>query len=452
MKYSIVPFINIKQSSDLRIDAEYWHPDFIKNSKLVSNNKKIKNFINQNILNIKSHPLNRKFEYLEISKISLNNLVHETTCIQEGGEPSRAHFILKKNDVVVSTVRPNRNAVAFIDKNDIVGSSGLCVLRSKNIEPEYLFSFCKTNYFVKCLIRANKTSMYPAVSSDDIINVPFFIPSEVFRKKIVENIKKAHSYKLKAKEMFIQAQNLLLSELDLVSWKPKHKLTFIKNYSDTKQANRIDAEYYQPKYEEILNKIKSYKGGWDKLENIIFLKDTNFQPKEEQYYKYIELSHISNNGEITDCITEKGKHLPTRARRIVSKGDVIISSIEGSLSKIALINQDYHQAFCSTGFYVIKSNILNSETVLLIMKCLIGQLQLKKGCSGMILSAINKDELLKTISPIIKKNIQDKIQKYISEVSSLRKKSNQLLKNSTMAIEKAIKKNEQVALKWLNNV
>ncbi|WP_190317909.1 MULTISPECIES: hypothetical protein [unclassified Campylobacter] len=44
-----------------------------------------------------------------------------------------------------------------------------------------------------------------------------------------------------------------------------------------------------------------------------------------------------SNGEIDEPKMTLGKDLPSRARRIVKSGDLIISSIEGSLSKCAII-------------------------------------------------------------------------------------------------------------------
>ena len=151
-------------------------PVFIQNSKLVSPHQKLRDYVSRNIANIKSSPINRDFEYLEISQISLSNFEYQTTTVKLGEEPDRAHHLLKKGDVVVSTVRPNRNAIAFIRTNGIVGSSGLAVLRPNNIEVEYLLAFCKTNYFITCLMRANKASMYPAVSTSDILDTPFLYP------------------------------------------------------------------------------------------------------------------------------------------------------------------------------------------------------------------------------------------------------------------------------------
>ena len=451
MQYSIVFLSEIRQTFELRMDAEYWRPVFIKNSKLISEQKKITDFTIQDISNIKSNPIERDFEYLEISKIPLNSFEYETTQIHKGEEPDRAHYILRKNDVAVSTVRPKRNAVALIQKDEVIGSSGLAILRTQSIEPEYLFAFCKTDYFIKCLMRANKASMYPAISNKDILDMPLFVPSEKFREKIKENIQKALSWTRKSKKLLAEAQSLLLSELNLTDWKPKHRLSFIRRYSDIEQAGRLDAEYFQPKYEDIINKIKAYKGGWDTLQKLVFVKDDNFKPEKEVLYKYIELSDISNNSEIIGYITEKGKNLPNRAKRIVSKGDVVISSIEGSLSKIALIDQEYDKAICSNGFYVINSTKLNSETILLLMKSIVGQLQLKKGCSGMILNSISKDEFYKIAFPILDTNIQAQIQNAVTESLSLYNRSKKLLEYSKHTVEKAIEQDEKSALAWLKN-
>ena len=246
-----------------------------------------------------------------------------------------------------------------------------------------------------------------------------------------------------------QAQNLLLSELGFSNWQPKHRLTFIKQYSDTDKAGRIDAEYFRPKYDEIVKAIKDYPGGWDALENLAKLKDKNFDPVDKAIYKYIELSNIAGNGEITDCMVEEGQDLPSRARRKVTTGDVIVSSIEGSLSSIALIEKEYDQALCSTGFYVINSKFFNSETLLILLKSMIGQLQLKKGCSGTILTAINKDEFNKLVLPKVDEAVQSQIQQKVTESFNLRKQSKHLLECAKRAVEIAIEQNEDAAIKWL---
>ncbi len=237
-----------------------------------------------------------------------------------------------------------------------------------------------------------------------------------------------------------------------MDWQPKHQLTFVKNFSDTERAERIDADYFQPKYDEIVNTIKNYPGGWDTLENLVRLKDSTFNPDPKTEYRYIELANIGSSGEITGCMVELGQNLPTRARRRATIGDVIVSSIEGSLESTALITEEYDDVLCSTGFHVVQSDVLNSETLLVLLKSSVGQLQLKKGCSGTILTSINKDEFKKIVLPIIRGEKQAEIQRKVIESFSLRDQAKHLLEHAKRAVEIAIEHDKQTAINYLESV
>jgi type I restriction enzyme, S subunit len=184
---------------------------------------------------------------------------------------------------------------------------------------------------------------------------------------------------------------------------------------------------------------------------LVNLKSKNFKPKDKQQYKYVELANIAGNGEITGCMIEEGQDLPSRARRKVTAGDIIVSSIEGSLSSIAMIENEYHQALCSTGFHVVNSKSFNSETLLVLLKSMVGQLQFKKGCNGTILTAINKDEFSKVVLPVIADKVQTQIQQKVTKSFNLRKKSKHLLEFAKQAVELAIEQDEETAINWLKN-
>jgi restriction endonuclease S subunit len=212
----------------------------------------------------------------------------------------------------------------------------------------------------------------------------------------------------------------------------------------------MDAEYFQPKYEEIIEAVKKYKGGYDELGNLVKINDKNFTPKDNEQYKYIELANISSNGEINGYTENFGNELPSRARRKVQKGDLVISTIEGSLESIALITEDWKNALCSTGFFVVNSNKLNPETLLVLLKTKVGQMQLKKGCKGTILTAIDKNELSKIVLPKIDSKTQEEIKAKITEMYEAKKLSKSLLEIAKRGVEMAIEKDEQEAGKWIN--
>ena len=125
-------------------------------------------------------------------------------------------------------------------------------------------------------------------------------------------------------------------------------------YSRVKKVCRTDADFFHTKYEIIARCVQSYSEGSDALGNLVKMNNSKYAPKKKKTYQYIELANV-NSGEITGCTKDEGQNLPTRARRKVSAGDVIVSSIEGSLDSIALVGSEYDNALCSTGFHVVKS-------------------------------------------------------------------------------------------------
>lgn len=79
-----------------------------------------------------------------------DSVSYQTIKSQEA--PSREKQILSKEDILVSTVRPNLNAIAvnrIESENVVVGSTGYCVLRcGDNTDVNYVFNFCKSKTFI----------------------------------------------------------------------------------------------------------------------------------------------------------------------------------------------------------------------------------------------------------------------------------------------------------------
>ena len=438
--------------ADERLDAEFFQPEFLRNAHLVDKKNKIFQFVEN-----KTPAIDREnigiFNYLEIANISTSSLEHHSTQLDPSVEPipTRATYSLKKDDVLVSTVRPNRNAIAFIsDEKNLVATNGCVVLRAKGIEPEYLFAFCKTEYFIKHQMRANKASMYPAVSSQDIFNTPIFLPSNEFKELIVIKIKKSLSYHKKFKEEFFLANQILTEELNFSISKPDNPVSFfLKNYSTIQSTRRMDADYFQPKYEQMIKTIKNYRGGWDFLENLTAINNQNFIPKKNKVYKYLELANISISGNILGYTEETGENLPTRARRKVLTNDVIVSSVEGSLESVALIPEEYNNSLCSTGFHVLRSSTFSPECLFVFMKSILGQSLLKKGCRGTILPAIGEDEISQLPLPLLEDGLQKKINNKVSQAALAHQHSKNLLQTAKRAVEIAIEKGETKAKAWL---
>ena len=455
MEHSVVNFSEVKAADNFRIDAEYWHPVFIQNSEFVSPRQKLKDYVSGNIANIKSFPINRDFEYLEISQISLSNFEYQTTTVKLGEEPDRAHHFLKKGDVVVSTVRPNRNAIAFIKTDGIVGSSGLAVLRPNNIEAEYLLTFCKTSYFVSCLMRANKASMYPAVSINDVLNIPLFVPSKTFRLLIVEAVRNSIFALDKAKQIYAEAQTLLLSELGLADWQPKHQLTFVKNFSDTKTAERIDADYFQPKYDEIVDAIKNFAGGWDTLESLATLKKCVEVGSKEYIETGISFVRVSNLSpfEITQEKYISGELYAELTEHQPKQGEILFS--KDATPGIAYYLREAPEKMIPAGGILrlkSKTDKIRNEYLTLVLNSILTQAQVNRDVGGSVILHWRPDQVAGTIIPILHQEKQAEIEQKVVESFNGRRRAKDLLEHAKRAVEIAIEQDEQTAIDWLESV
>lgn len=141
--------------------------------------------------NPKRHP-EHYFRYVDISSIDRQTKrITAAKRIRGGNAPSRARQRIHTNDILVSTTRPNLNAVALVpnDLDDEVCSTGFCVLRpTAEVLPEFLYGFVRTQKFVGSLSDQATGSSYPAVTDKQVKAVTVPLPPMVEQKRIVSAI------------------------------------------------------------------------------------------------------------------------------------------------------------------------------------------------------------------------------------------------------------------------
>jgi restriction endonuclease S subunit len=324
------------------------------------------------------------------------------------------------------------------------------VVTNKEINVYYLMAYLCSRYGQSFFRRFPIGSIQQHVFIWQLNKIPIFIPSNAFQQGICDLMKKSESLLEESKQVVKIAEHHLLTSLNLIHWQPQKSLSFIAKYSKTVEAQRIDADYFQPYYYDLLAHISKQQTSLCSFKEAITLRDKNYQPEENKKYHYIELSNIGNSGQITGLTEALGQDLPSRARRIVREGDVIISSIQGSLESVALISDREDGALCSTGFHVAHSDIYNSETLMTIMKSIIGQMQLRKGCNGTILTAISKDELNKIKLPKIPDATQLEIKRLVQQMYEKQEKSKKLIDVAKRAVEIAIDEDEDAAVRFID--
>lgn len=348
--------------------------------------------------------------------------------------------VVEEGDIVI-TKGGSIGFVGYVTKR-AYASRDLIFLKTSSL-PEshriFLYLYLSSPFAFKQLIRSSSQCAQPHLTITLVKDFDILKAQELLIEGCSQLYKKHREALYLSQALYSSAENYLLECLGMQDFAANPDAYNVKSLKESfLESGRIDAEYYLPKYEDYIKAVSAYAGGVAPLGKVCSIKDSNYTPEHSMKYRYIELANIGKSGEITDCMYENGEDLPTRARRIVTQGDVIVSSIEGSLGSCALVTDDYDNALCSTGFYVVQSAQINSETLLTLFKSFPIQQLLKKGCSGTILTGIGKQEFESIPIPLIHPEVQEEIAQHIQRSFALRKEASQLLEEAKLSVEQAI--------------
>lgn len=454
---SIVELKDLEWSS--RFDAEFYKPIYLQGSNLIINKK------HDNLLNI-TKKIDVGFVWTMVKEYTDEGVtLLQTQNVQEFFLDvdnvvkinNEFHNKLKKSqinywDILIARSWSFGKASIYLWK-DTINSSDVIIIEAKEeaINPFYLLTFINSRYWVGQLIRFASWWLQGHVNLWilESFSVPF--SDLYFQETIAKIIKESFAHREKSKSLYQQAEQLLLSELGLENYKPTENNISVKNSNEVGIFSRMDAEFFQPKYDEIIEKIKNYKWWRDVLDNLIEVSDEKIQQTENKIFQYVELADIDGSNWLVNEFTKiEWQDLPSRAQMKIKKGDVVLSSVAWSCSKIALITSNDDNLVASTGFFILRSKFFNPETNLLLMKSWMYQEFLKRTARGMILEATNKDDFKKYILPKVDNLIQQKIAELVTQSHKARNESKKLLDVAKRAVEIFIEEDEEKAMEFIS--
>ena len=305
MNYSIINYLNLEPIS-LRFDAEYYRPIFLDVERklktkqwdyLVNLSESIKSFGAYSLCNQVEYK-DKGIPFLRCKDIK-NGFIDfsDVLFIDEN-----ANQLLWKSEVIPKTVLFTMSgtvgnlAIATEDLEYPLNSNQdiAKIIVNEKLNPYYLCTFLQSSYGEIQITRQPVGSVQQHIFLWQLERL--IIP--LFDSKFQSFIETTYNISLKLKKeagtKYYLALSLLLSELGLSDWKPKKQLSFVRNYSETQKAERFDAEYFQPRYEEIVDAVKDCEGGCDTLGNLVYMKKCIEVGSEEYSDEGIPFVRVSN--------------------------------------------------------------------------------------------------------------------------------------------------------------
>ena len=210
----------------IRIDPEYHNPFY---ARRIAEIRKQPFDILENIVEFSTESWNQKdhfneaFPYIEISNVFLKENKYDISHINISDAPSRAKMIVRNGDIIVSTTRPHRGAIATIlcpDDEIQIASTGFCVLRElkrKDVLKEYLQWILLDDYVLLQMLQRSSGGNYPAIVSDELKKIVIPIPDLDKQRTICDEAKRrqkqAETLRLEAEQELAAAKAQFEKEL-----------------------------------------------------------------------------------------------------------------------------------------------------------------------------------------------------------------------------------------------
>lgn len=475
VEYSIVNVSELE--GELRIDAEYYKPRYLKiESKILKRGSKF--FCLKPVI---IHPSEIKRIYISnkegIEMIMAQNIRNnELDFSQKFIMPKTVRGQLKKNkltkfDILMTRTGANYGQTApYLEENEMYASADCLIIRVKEINPLFVSTYFNTTYGQVLVKRIAYGLAQPHIAPVGVKMIAVPIPSEIFQKFIEKLVLKAYEERQKAEQLYKQTEEILLEELGLKNWKPKtkkikiggqefeeEKNISIRMLSDVIKVDRLDAEYWEPKYDEIEKIVKNYKNGWDYLNNLVRFIDHGKQPPYDEngeFYvfsqKYITEHGINYYFYEDKEIKRTSKNFVLKNRKyLMEKGKVVHYSVGANIGRAACVLKDLKAIPGSfiTIMEPIKKKI-NSETLAMLLNSIVGRYQTYKNKSATAQQYIYPKDIKKFIIPLIDPQTQQKISQLIQQSLEARERSKKLLEIAKRAVEIYIEKDEKEGLNY----
>lgn len=260
------------------------------------------------------------FTYIDISSVENGNgITSFSNKIRTTEAPSRARRIVKNYDVLLSTVRPNLKAFAFLENipEKSLASTGFAVLRSlTNILPKFLYISILSDNVVTQMINKMGKGAYPSINSNDVGDIYITLPPLEVQQEIVAEIE---GY-----------QKLIDGARQVVdSWKPQIEIN--------------------PDWDMVrLGEVGELKYGF------------TASAEEQGTARFIRITDISENGFLIKTEPKYTNISDNNIDYLLKKGDLLVALTGATYGKTLLFNENIKAIYAS---YLIRIRFLNENII-----------------------------------------------------------------------------------------
>ena len=269
----------------------------------------------------------------------------------------------------------------------------------------------------------------------------FDIPVLAQQRRVVDVMRTGIKKYLAASDAIAAAEARLMEALGLDRLDLSPQKCYTRRFSDLEAEARFDAEYFNPKYQRIIKKLRA---GGRTLADVAPLAQRPFDPAlrpKGSTFRYIEIGSLTGDGE-AEAESLHVADAPSRAAWIVKPGDIITSTVRPIRRLSAIVRDDQDGCVCSSGFACLTpkpgADGIEPEVLLTYLRLPIICEILDLHCTASMYPAIPEDRLMRIPIVVPDTKTRKAVVAKVQEAITARAEAAQLLEEAKQTVERMI--------------
>lgn len=445
-----------------RLDSNFFQKKYLHTEKILKG--RYTQMLNQlglvtdgNHLTIAAeYSTNDGIRYLRGQDVSTDMFIDERNAVyipeSEFNKLKRSHIF--RNDVLVTIVGANTGCVGFVHSppSKLTANCKLGIARvNDDINSAYLYLFLITKFGQNQIHRNIRGGGQTGLILPDFRALKIVRLSKDFENIVAESVLQVHRLFESSKVAYSNTVNYFLEQLGLLNWTPTKSTINVKSIKESfYNTGRLDAEYYQPKYSEIVEHVKQRP--FDYLGNLVQIRKS-IEPGSDAYLTegipFIRVADLSKFGlSAPEIFLDPNEY---DIDTLMPKKDSVLLSKDGSVGVAYKMEEDKMVITSGAILHLtVTDKKILPDYLCIVLNSMVVQFQAERDAGGSIIQHWKPEEIKQVVVPILPFDIQEKITSLVQESFSMQQQSKQLLEVAKHAVEIAIEENEDAAIRWLN--
>lgn len=432
-----------------RIDAEFSQPKYVKAEKKAKSSKNdalgsLGKFVIGpfgSAFHARNYDDQSPFRYIRGQDVKPFFILQDDSRFIPEADFDRLHRYRVENDDLMISVVGTIGNVAVCTEHEIPAmfSCKSTIFRTSRINPYFLLTYLNSHFGQLCLLRRQRGAIQMGLNIEDLRSIPIPRFDKLDEENIGEIVRKAHHNLIYSREQYVNAQQLLESELGLDKLSFKKPIGYTAQFSELELSRRLDAQHYQAQFTQLLAHLAKFP-----TRSVRELRTCNRRGIQPVYvangsHHVINSQHLGAKHINYDNLQKTSQQAFLASPEAhVRQNDLLIYTTGAYIGRTNVYLSDT-PAFASNHVNILRiTPDIDAAYMAMVLQSVVGQFQTQKHSRGSAQAELYPSDIDKFVVPILPIDLQTAIGNLVRDSLDKQRESEKLLEQAKTRVEQLI--------------